>query len=132
VTRQGAKKETEVISFMIHQRLKARTPAESVQFGAHLDEDEISAFVEGRLEETESSPVISHLIACTSCRRTTAQLVRLESEFSPENDSTATDEGPGRLRTFLDRAAERVNQSLGEEYWGLSSCLRNPAGARSG
>jgi anti-sigma factor RsiW len=106
---------------MIHQRLKARLPAESLPapFDVHLDEDAICAFVEGRLEEAESSPVISHLVACASCRHTTAQLVRLESEFNPENDLTAADESPGRLGSFLERAAARVTPSL-EEYTGDS------------
>jgi hypothetical protein len=106
---------------MIHQRLKARLPAESLPapFDVHLDEDAICAFVEGRLEEAESSPVISHLVACASCRHTTAQLVRLETEFNPENDSTSADESPGRLRQFLERTAAHVTPSV-EEYTGDS------------
>ena len=122
VTRQKAKKGTETISYMIQQYLKARSLAESLPptLGAHLDEDTICAFVEGRLEETESSPVISHLVACTSCRRTTAQLVRLESEFNPEDDLTAPDESPNRMRLLLERAAARVTQSVETEYFGDS------------
>jgi anti-sigma factor ChrR (cupin superfamily) len=106
---------------MIHQRLKTFTPGDALpdQFDAHLDEDAICAFVEGRLEEAESSPVISHLVACASCRHTTAQLVRLESEFNPENDSTSADESPGRLRQFLERTAARVTPSV-DEYLGDS------------
>ena len=106
---------------MIHQRLKTRTPAQSlpVPLDVHLDEDAIGAFVEGRLEEAESSSVITHLVACASCRHTTAQLVRLESEFNPENDSTAADESPGRLRQFLERTAARVTPSV-DEYLGDS------------
>jgi hypothetical protein len=106
---------------MIHQRLKSSSSAESppAPFDVHLDEDTICAFVEGRLEEARSSPVLSHLIACPPCRHTTAQLVRLESEFSPEDDSTLPAESTGGLRSFLERAAARVTPSV-DEYLGDS------------
>lgn len=115
MTRPEANKETETIRYMIHQRLKTRLPAESPSAETHLDEDAICAFVEGRLEEAESSPVVSHLIACTSCRHTTAQLIRLESQFDPETESTAVEENPGRVRLLLERLASRLTPSLEED-----------------
>jgi len=115
VTRPEAKKETEAIRYMIHERLRARLAAESRPLESHLDEDAISAFVEGRLAEAESSPVISHLIACASCRQTTAQLIRLGSRFDPENDSTAPDDSPGRVPALLDRLASRLAPSFEED-----------------
>lgn len=114
VTRPEANKETETIRYMIHQRLKARLPAESPS-SEHLDEDTICAFVEGRLEEAEISPVISHLIACTSCRHTTAQLIRLGSQFDPETESTALEENPGRVSLLLERLASRLTPSFEED-----------------
>src|SRR5882672_9168776 len=98
---------------MIHERLRARLANESRSLESHLDEDAICAFVEGRLEEAEISPVISHLIACTSCRQTTAQLIRFGSQFDPENDSKAPEESPGRV-PLLDRLASRLAPSLEE------------------
>jgi hypothetical protein len=98
---------------MIDRRLKTRVPAESA-FEVHLDEDSISAFVEGRLEEGESSPVISHLVACSFCRHTTAQLIRLESQFDSLDDAEV-EEGPGRVRLFLDSLAARVTPSFEED-----------------
>ncbi len=44
----------------------------------HLDDDSLAAFVEGRLAERESRPMISHLVNCGFCRRVTAELVRLD------------------------------------------------------
>jgi len=99
---------------MIHERLRARLATESRLPENHLDEDAICAFVEGRLEEAEISPVISHLIACTSCRQTTAQLIRLGSQFDPENDSKEPEESPGRV-PLLDRLASRLAPSLEED-----------------
>ena len=115
MTRPEANKETETIRYMIHQRLKTRLPVESPPAETHLDEDAICAFVEGRLEEAESSPVVSHLIACTSCRHTTAQLIRLGSRFDPETESTTLEESPGRVRLLLERLASRLTPSFEED-----------------
>ena len=96
---------------MIHQRLKAGLPNESLSLDTHLDEDAICAFVEGRLEETESSPMISHLISCASCRHTTSLLVRLESQF----ELTVSEESSGRVRMLLERLASRLTPSPEED-----------------
>lgn len=116
MTGEKAKKETETIRYLIHQRLRTLVPAESLPepLAPHLDEDAICAFVEGRLEEVESAPVISHLIACSPCRHTTAQLIRLESQFSPEPETTP-DHGPGAIRSLLERLAARVTPSFEED-----------------
>ena len=115
VTRSEAKKETEAIRYMIHERLRARLAMESLSLESHLDEDTICAFVEGRLEEAESSPVISHLIACTSCRQTTAQLIRFGSQFDAETESAALEENPGRVRQLLDRLGSHVAPPFEED-----------------
>jgi anti-sigma factor RsiW len=96
---------------MIHQYLQRRAiTAPPVTSDVHLDEDALSAFVEGRLTETESSPVIQHLVGCSFCRRATVQLVRLESEIG-HADAPASEterEEPGRIRALLDNLASRV------------------------
>src|SRR5678816_1862759 len=46
----------------------------------HLDEDSLSAFVEGRISERESVPFVSHLVDCSFCRHVTTELIRLDSE----------------------------------------------------
>jgi len=115
LTRPEAKKETEAMRHMIHERLKARLATESPSLETHLDEDAICAFVEGRLEEAESAPVISHLIACAPCRQTTAQLVRFDSQFDPENELTPLEDSPGRVRLLLDRLAARLAPPFEED-----------------
>jgi len=114
VTRPEANKETEAIRYMIHQRLKARPATESPS-SEHLDEDSICAFVEGRLEEAEASPVISHLVGCSSCRQTTAQLIRFESQFDPEAESAASEKNTGSLSLLLERLASRLTPSFEED-----------------
>jgi hypothetical protein len=103
------------IRYMIDQRLKARASDEStVPADAHLDEDAISAFVEGRLVEAESAPLVSHLIVCASCRHATARLIRVESQFKPEDDPTPG-ESPGRVGLLLERLAAGLTPSLEED-----------------
>jgi len=91
---------------MIHQRLRANTEVEVIV--EHPDDDTICAFIEGRLEETASSEIVSHLILCGSCRRTTAQATRLDSSITPEYDDASFEEGPSRLRSILEGLAARV------------------------
>jgi hypothetical protein len=95
---------------MIHQHLqRSALVAPPMLTDMHLDEDALSAFIEGRLTETESAPVISHLVSCGFCRRITAQLVRLDSETSAAEPHTpASTEEPGRIRRLLQDLAARV------------------------
>lgn len=103
-------RETEGIRLMIHQHLqRSAMVATPVVAGVHLDEDALSAFVEGRLTETESAPVIQHLVGCGFCRRATAELIRLESQIGPAEGATPpVEEEPGRIRSLLDNLASRV------------------------
>jgi anti-sigma factor ChrR (cupin superfamily) len=98
---------------MIHHRLKTYTEVEALD--AHPDEDVVSAFLEGQLDEAGSSQMVSHLITCGSCRHTTAQLTRLDSQIDTENDSPLKDEGLGRVRLLLEGLASRVMPSSEED-----------------
>lgn len=116
-------RETEGIRLMIHQHLqRSAMNALPVVAGLHLDEDALSAFVEGRLTETESAPVIQHLVGCGFCRRATAELVRLESEIGPAETALPAieqeEEEPGRIRSLLESLASRVlPQSEGDSVF---------------
>ena len=98
---------------MIHHRLKTYTEVEALD--AHPDEDTVSAFLEGQLDEAGSSQMVSHLITCGSCRHTTAQLTRLDSQIITENDLPLKDEGLGRVRLLLEGLASRVMPSSEED-----------------
>lgn len=50
----------------------------------HIDDDTLSAFVEGTLNQRESGPIVTHLVDCGFCRNTTAELVRLELAFAED------------------------------------------------
>jgi anti-sigma factor RsiW len=109
---------------MIHQHLlqgASDTGARAATHlaGAHLDEDALSAFVEGRLSDAESRPFVSHLVSCHTCRRFTAELVRLDREVSatetPAPPPRTTTE-PGLIRSLLERLASRVMPESDEVF----------------
>jgi len=88
---------------MIDHRLKSISASAMAVLpeGSHLDEDTISAFVEGRLGKVESRPVLSHLTACSTCRRASADLVRLENQIDAASEPMPEPDEPGRLQAFL-------------------------------
>jgi hypothetical protein len=108
--RPKSNKESEHVRRMVHQHLRRRASlAQAAPAGAHLDEDALSAFVEGRLGNSESAPVTRHLVSCGSCRNITAQLIRLDTELSGAGvEEPAPSEGPGRIRRLLADLASRV------------------------
>ena len=109
MTGAGQNKRTEAIREMIDHRLKSisQAAADALPAHSHLDEDTISAFVEGRLGAGESKPVLAHLTSCGNCRRVSAQLLRLD-EIEAESAPQTVEEEPGRMRAFLSHLASLV------------------------
>ncbi len=103
------------IRSLINERLRRGVLlSEPAVSGAHLDEDGLNAFTEGRLTESESAPLIKHLIGCASCRHITAQLVRLDfaiGEYDTPTPSplpaSAADQR-GHVRLLLEELSARV------------------------
>jgi hypothetical protein len=95
---------------LVHQHLRGRVSlAPIASVGKHLDEDALSAFVEGRLSHLESAPLVRHLVGCDSCRNITAQLIRLDTELSGiETEAPPLKEERGRIRGLLADLAARV------------------------
>lgn len=106
--------ESAAIRRLIDLRLKARLRDKSLS-DSHPDDDVVSAFVEGQLEDAESLSVISHLVGCTSCLHLTAQLARFEPEADEVAHASPPEETPGPLQRFFDRLAMNVSPSLEED-----------------
>ena len=106
----GLNKTGDAIRNMVEHRLKsvARTELLDTSAGVHIDEDAIAAFVEGRLAETECTPVLAHLAACGLCRRVSAQIVRLENQIDAEPTTETAVEEPGRLEALLSTLGSAV------------------------
>lgn len=71
--------------------------------GNHIDDDSLSAFVEGTLNRRESDSIVSHLVDCGFCRHTTAELIRLDLEFAEEEVPAriAASEEPAKISEVL-------------------------------
>ena len=97
--------KTGVMQGLIHQRLKARLSLSetSSDSKAHPDDDSITAFAEGRLDEEQSTGMVSHFVNCAACLHLTAQIVRHQTAADEVEEETVPDTEPGPFRRFLDR-----------------------------
>jgi hypothetical protein len=75
----------------------------------HLDDDMLTAFVEGNLSQREQKPIISHLVDCSFCRNITSELVKLDFAFA-ENDVTVSnlDTQPTKVSEVLSGIFSRL------------------------
>ncbi len=117
MTQENNFEQADATARMVENYLRRRALAVPAIFaGDHLDEDVCSAFVEGRLSESECSPVTSHLIDCGMCLRKTAQLIRLAAAMDEiESLSDVQDASPqphGALRRLLDGIARGARSML--------------------
>jgi lipase chaperone LimK len=75
----------------------------------HLDEDMLSAFVEGSLGQRESQPVVTHLVDCSFCRNVTSELVKLDMAFAEEELQNVVDlESPSKISQVLSSVLARI------------------------
>jgi hypothetical protein len=75
----------------------------------HLDDDSLTAFVEGNLSERESKPIVSHLVDCSFCRHVTAELVRLDLAFADEQVQTVVEENqPSKISEVLNGLLAKI------------------------
>lgn len=88
-----------VLDNFLKLRAKQNTSATT-----HLDEDSLTAFVEGNLSQRESQPIVSHLIDCSFCRHITAELVKLDFAFAETEE----------IRPLISKTAEpsRISEVL--------------------
>jgi len=75
----------------------------------HLDDDSLTAFVEGNLSEREAKPMISHLVDCSFCRHVTAELVRLDFAYADEQIPVVAEENqPTKISEVLNGFLARI------------------------
>jgi hypothetical protein len=97
---------------LLGRYLVARVATErSVSAGAdHLDDDTLSAFVEGSLSTREAKPIVSHLVDCSFCRHVTSELVRLDLAFADtaEIRQPIVEAEPSRISEVLNGILSRI------------------------
>lgn len=75
----------------------------------HLDEDTLTAFVEGALNEHEAKPITNHLVGCSFCRHITTELVRLDLAFAEEAQPiVAAEAEPTKVSEVLNGILSRI------------------------
>lgn len=75
----------------------------------HLDDDSLTAFIEGNLGERETAPVVGHLVECSFCRHVTAELIKLDLAFAEEELQIVVAENqPSRISEVLSGLLSRI------------------------
>ena len=75
----------------------------------HLDEDTLTAFVEGNLSEREAKPATNHLIKCSFCRHITAELIKLDYAFADDTEvSHVAEAKPTKVSEVLGGILSRI------------------------
>lgn len=98
------------IERLIDVRLKAHFQEESLPSTSvpHPDDDLISAFIEGRLDEVTSLSMVSHLAHCATCLHLTANLIRFEADMNEVCSASMPEQDPGFLQEYFDRITQRT------------------------
>ncbi len=89
-------------------RLKVNSDTINTE-GQHLDQDALTAFVEGSLTRRETPPIVNHLVKCSFCRHITAELVRLDLAFADNEEVFAVNEKqPSKVSGVLSGLLTRI------------------------
>lgn len=84
----------------------------------HLDEDLLTAFVEGRIVERESPAILQHLVDCSFCLHVTSELARLDYAFAEEVNPVAAPTGePVKVSEVLSSLISRIFGASGGEVF---------------
>jgi hypothetical protein len=108
---EGFSQENIDIQRLLGRFLNLRPPGSvSAVSGSHIDQDSLSAFTEGKLNECEAAPVVKHLVDCSFCRHVTTELVRLDLAFANENDVRPLVEAgePSKISSVLNGILSKI------------------------
>lgn len=98
------------IQGLLERYLRVRSANNDFETGQiHLDDDSLTAFVEGNLTYREAQPVVNHLVGCSFCRDITAELVRLDLAFAEQSQpSAAVESHPTKVSEVLSGILSRI------------------------
>lgn len=98
-----------MIQGLLGNYLRFRSANSSLTSDKHLDDDSLTAFVEGNLSERESTPIVSHLVDCSFCRHVTAELVKLDFAFAGEEaPAPVVESAPTSVSDVLNNLLSRI------------------------
>jgi hypothetical protein len=109
-TNTAATTEDLMIQGLLGNYLRFRSANESPNNQRHLDDDSLTAFIEGNLTERESTPILTHLVDCSFCRHVTAELVKLDFAFAGEEAlaPVAAQSSPATVSDVLNNLLSRI------------------------
>lgn len=98
------------IQGLLDRFMRSRIPGDELtRETKHLDDDLLTAFVEGNLGERESKPILNHLVKCSFCRHVTAELIKLDFAFAEEEiQIVAGNNQPSRISEVLSNLLSRI------------------------
>ena len=98
------------IQGLLDAYLQLRNPGNgSVGDDNHLDEDSLTAFVEGNLVARETQPVVEHLVDCSFCRHISVELIKLDMAFAGEAaEVTVQESRPAKVSEVLSGLLSRI------------------------
>ena len=74
------------IQGLLDRYLQFRNISSNVSAGdTHLDEDSLTAFIEGNISEQEMPFILKHLVDCSFCLHVTGELAKLSAAFSEDD-----------------------------------------------
>jgi hypothetical protein len=75
----------------------------------HLDDDSLTAFIEGKISERESLAIVGHLVDCSFCLHVTGELARLSDAFAEDEVViTSTAKEPTKVSEVLSGLLSRL------------------------
>lgn len=87
---------------LLDRFLNLRFADDSAKGDSHLDEDSLTAFVEGNVSEREAGPVVSHLVDCAYCLHVTSELAKMQEAFADEPAAApVTESQPSKVSEIL-------------------------------
>jgi hypothetical protein len=93
-------------------RVRSSINRSEISRESHLDEDSLTAFVEGNLNRRESQPIVNHLVDCSFCRHITTELVRLDYAFAEVEEiqpvNVLGESEPSRISDVLSGLLSRI------------------------
>lgn len=98
------------IQGLLDRYLRSRSAKNhSAELENHLDEDALTAFVEGNLGQRETRPILNHLVDCSFCLHVTAELVKLDFAFASEEITVPVAEAaPSKISEVLSGLLSRI------------------------
>ena len=101
------------IEKILNRFLNSRSTAAGshVSQDSHLDEDLLSAFVEGSLNRRESNAAVKHLADCSFCRQMTTELIKMDFVFADETAKSYAKVGnnePSKISEVLSGLMSRL------------------------